>query len=313
MLTILCSSNTGMQARQTLERKPPWWTSILSSTTSFSALRRPTSGFELVVGDDQLDRPAVDAARLVDAVDRHLGADQRGLAAGGGGARQRLQRADLVRLGLAEGGLPRRRHQHGRAQRARAGGAIADQAAARDLAAVPELFSPILRFLMVSHRASSHDVQTGPVPGFLLALSKRDPGGIFNRFSQASRDDKMGKSAPSWRRAAQGRRARHDHCDACHAQRPRSAQTGREARLMIRRGEFDGPTCRRRARLCAGQPRHPAGRARRRFPAVLPAQPQAVPAAGRLRARATGGCRRSPRTSISAPTCRATGCSATAN
>ncbi len=46
MLTILASSHTGMQARHTLERKPPWWTSILSSTTSFSALRRPTSGFD---------------------------------------------------------------------------------------------------------------------------------------------------------------------------------------------------------------------------------------------------------------------------
>ena len=110
-------------------------------------------GLGFVVGDDELDRPAVDAARLVDAVDRHLDADQRGLAAGGAGARQRLQRADLVGLGLAEGGLPRRRHQHGRAQRARARGAISDQPAARDLAAVPELFMSM--FLLVSHRTSS--------------------------------------------------------------------------------------------------------------------------------------------------------------
>ena len=44
-------------------------------------LRRPTSGFEFVVGDDQLDRPAVDAAVLVDAIDGHLQADHRGLAA----------------------------------------------------------------------------------------------------------------------------------------------------------------------------------------------------------------------------------------
>ena len=66
-------------------------------------------GLRLVVGDDQLDRPAVDAARFVDAVDRHLHADQRGLAADRGGAGQRLQRADLVGLGLAEGGPPRRR------------------------------------------------------------------------------------------------------------------------------------------------------------------------------------------------------------
>ena len=64
----------------------------------------------LVVGHDDLDRPAVDAAVLVDAVDRHLQTDQRGLAAGRAGARQRLQRADLEGLGLAESRLPRRRH-----------------------------------------------------------------------------------------------------------------------------------------------------------------------------------------------------------
>ncbi len=84
-------------------------------------------GLGFVVRDDELDRPAIDAARLVDAVDRHLDADQGGLAAGRAGARERLQRADLVGLGLAEGGLPRRRHQHGRAQRARARRAISDQ------------------------------------------------------------------------------------------------------------------------------------------------------------------------------------------
>src|SRR6516165_5376539 len=46
MLTILYSSNTGMQARQMLERKPPTCTSTLSSTNSFSTLRRPTSGLD---------------------------------------------------------------------------------------------------------------------------------------------------------------------------------------------------------------------------------------------------------------------------
>src|SRR5215471_12309678 len=46
MLTILASSQTGMQARQILDRKPPTWTSILSSSTSFSALRRATSGLD---------------------------------------------------------------------------------------------------------------------------------------------------------------------------------------------------------------------------------------------------------------------------
>ena len=103
MLTTLFSSNTGMQARQMLERKPPTWASTLSSTSSFSVLRRPTSGLDSSSATIELDRPAVDAAGLVDAVDRHLQADQRGLAAGGGRARERLQRADLVGLGLAEG------------------------------------------------------------------------------------------------------------------------------------------------------------------------------------------------------------------
>src|SRR5215813_10332273 len=46
MLTILASSQTGMQARQMLERKPPTCASILSSSTSFCALRRPTSGLD---------------------------------------------------------------------------------------------------------------------------------------------------------------------------------------------------------------------------------------------------------------------------
>ena len=100
-------------------------------------MRRPTSGLDSSSATIELDRPAVDAARLVDAVDRHLHADQRGLAAGRGGARQRLQRADLVGLGLAEGRPPRRRHQHGRAERARRY-AVADHAAARDLAAMPK-------------------------------------------------------------------------------------------------------------------------------------------------------------------------------
>ena len=74
----------------------------------------------LVVGDDQLDRTAVDAAGGVDAVGRHLQADHGGLAAGGAGARERLLGADLEGLGGAEGGAPRRRHQHHGADRAAA-------------------------------------------------------------------------------------------------------------------------------------------------------------------------------------------------
>ena len=109
-------------------------------------------GFGFVVRDNEFDWPAIDAAGLVDAIDRHLRPDQRGLAAGGGGARKRLQRTDLVRLGLAEGGLPRRRHQHACTERARGCRAVSDQPPARDLAAVPERLTPILRFRFVSHR-----------------------------------------------------------------------------------------------------------------------------------------------------------------
>ena len=104
MLTILYSSQTGMQARQTLERTPPTWASILSSIDQLLGLAAADIGLRFVVRDDQLDRPAVDAARFVDAVDRHLHADQCRLADDRGGARQRLHRADLVGLGRAESG-----------------------------------------------------------------------------------------------------------------------------------------------------------------------------------------------------------------
>ena len=114
-------------------------------------LTAPDVGLGLVVRYDQLDRPAVDAAGFVDAVDRHLHAHQRGLAAGGARARQRLLGTDLVRLGLPEGGLPRRWHQHACAERTRGCRAVSDQPSARDLAAVPERLTPILRFRFVSH------------------------------------------------------------------------------------------------------------------------------------------------------------------
>src|SRR5262249_61728662 len=66
------------------------------------------------------------------------------------GAGERLQRADLVGLRrLAEGGLPWRRHQHARAERAR-GCAVSNQTAACELAAVPEFLAP--RFCIVGHR-----------------------------------------------------------------------------------------------------------------------------------------------------------------
>ena len=46
-----------------------------------------------------------------------------------------------------------------------------------------------------------------------------------------------------------------------------------------------------RARLCAGQSRHSAEGARRRFPALLPAQSEAMPADRHLRAGRSGACR----------------------
>ena len=106
-----------------------------------------------VVGDDQLDRTAIDAAGGIDAVGRHLQADDGGLAAGGAGARERLLGADFKRLGSAEGGAPRRRHQHHGADRA---AAPADQGAARNLAAIPDVFGPFLVLPLLSHRKSSH-------------------------------------------------------------------------------------------------------------------------------------------------------------
>src|SRR5262249_49194196 len=90
--------------------------------------------------------PAIDAARFVDAVDRHLNADQGGLAAHRGGTRQRLRGADLVGFGLAERRPPGRRDQHGDADDA---AAPADQPPARDLAGMPELL--VVLILLVGH------------------------------------------------------------------------------------------------------------------------------------------------------------------
>ena len=103
----------------------------------------------LVVGEDDVNRTAVDAAALVDAVDRHLQADHRGLAAGSTGAGERLFGTDLDRLGGAESRAPRRRHQHHRADRA---AAPTDDTAARDLAAVPDVLRPGFVFPFFSHQ-----------------------------------------------------------------------------------------------------------------------------------------------------------------
>jgi hypothetical protein len=139
-------------------------------------------GLRFVVRDHDRDRPAVDAAVLVDAVDRHLQADQGGLAAGRRGARERLQRPDLERLGLAEGGLPRRRHQHGGAERT-GGRAVADQAAAGDFAGIPKRVS--LGFtIVVGHGRSLCGF---PGPGWTSCLDGQS-NAIRNPTSTGFRD-----------------------------------------------------------------------------------------------------------------------------
>ena len=62
MLTILASSQTGMQARQILERKPPHMGIDLVLVHQLAGLAAPDIGLGFIVGDDQLDRPAVDPA-----------------------------------------------------------------------------------------------------------------------------------------------------------------------------------------------------------------------------------------------------------
>ena len=108
----------------------------------------PDIGLRLVVGHDQLDRAAANAAHLVDAVDRHLHADERGLAAGCGVAGQRLQGADPIGLGRAEGGPPRRWRQQ---RRSAPGSTPAEHPAAARWG--------LHKVLLVAHRGSSSLIQ----------------------------------------------------------------------------------------------------------------------------------------------------------
>src|SRR5262249_9703427 len=59
-----------------------------------------------------------------------------------------LLRADPERLGGAERGAPLLRHQHHGADRA---ATPTDQGSARDLAAIPDVFSPFLGFPLLAH------------------------------------------------------------------------------------------------------------------------------------------------------------------
>src|SRR5262249_37210578 len=75
--------------------------------------------------------------------------DERRLAADGRHAGERLQRTNLVGLGLPERRAPWRGYDQGGTERAR-GGSIADQPTARDLAAVPEFL--IVRLCLSHHQ-----------------------------------------------------------------------------------------------------------------------------------------------------------------
>ncbi len=117
----------------------------------------------------------------VDAVHGHLGADQRRLAAGCRRARQRLERADLVGLGLAKGASPRRGHQHRSPEGARGRRAEPEQPAAGDLAAVPEVLRPLLVGPVLRHRE------------FLLViryLQIVDPGAVTPRVKRFHEDSR---------------------------------------------------------------------------------------------------------------------------
>ena len=74
-------------------------------------------GLGLVVRNDQLNHAIVDAARLIDPVHGHLGANQGRFASRLGCPRQRLERTDLVGLRLPERLTPRRRDQQGSTER----------------------------------------------------------------------------------------------------------------------------------------------------------------------------------------------------
>ena len=79
--------------------------------------------------------------------------------------------------------------------------------------------------------------------------------------------------------------------------------TGADVRAGLPARRARRADARPRPRLRAGQPRRPAARLGLRLPAVLPAEPEAVPAARRDRARRPGTAAASPRAPTCAPTC----------
>src|SRR5438477_21133 len=134
-------------------------------------------------------------------VDRHLQADHGGLAAGGPRPGQRLLGADLEGLGGTEGRAPRRRDQHHGADRATA---PADEPPARELAAIPDVFSPLLFFPLLAHWfpswlfRPSGIIRTDPLDrvfGETSPLSKRDIARGFNRIRLPAHRRCSGKRA----------------------------------------------------------------------------------------------------------------------
>ena len=90
MLTMFASFQTGMQAMTDIGQEAADMNVDIIFLHHLGGLLTGDSRRAFVVGNYQFDRTAVDAAIAVDAVNRHLQADQCGLAAGGAGAGQRL-------------------------------------------------------------------------------------------------------------------------------------------------------------------------------------------------------------------------------
>ena len=89
--------------------------------------------------------------------------------------------------------------------------------------------------------------------------------------------------------------------------------SGLAARLSVRADAHRGPTSGLAPGYVQGNLAILPKALGRRFPALLPAQPEAVPADRDLRAGRSARAGHWAKISTSAPTCRATGCGATAS
>src|SRR6266852_313847 len=290
MLTTLYSSNTGMQARQMLERKPPTWTSTLSSTRSFSVLRRPTSGFDSSSAMTiSTGRPLMPPDLLMrsTAICRPTSAV---LPPAAPAPDSGCKVPTLYGLAWPKAA----RHGAGTSMVAPSAPAAAPYPITRR-----RVVFPLYQDSSTQSSILSLSVMASPLWMVLCGLllldlketrSNRHIQLVFVR----PPDDKMGgkpDGSPETRDGTPHVRAhRRPPSNARPAERPRRPHDDppeRASRADLRAG----------ARLRAGQSRDPAGRARRRLPALLPAQPETVPAAGRFGARrlAAADARRRPR------------------